>query len=618
MVSKPLVVKKVSPNSSALGSSNLGSYSTTAAGKSRELTSEDYQTLFSLSSTRIACFDFDRDIYIRNTPDTIIDTIWSTPSRCVQASLAFAQAFGLTESQDALGKSFADFFPRNRDNMRLIRAWIGNGFYLSNYPPRLEDCAPGEITLQHSIFPRIEGQYLKRFWLVSRDVTEVKRALADLQRAEAHYRAIAEAPGLLLLRATPEGRYVYMSPALEDLLGYGIEDFNALPTLWDQLIHPDDSEMTKRLWQASSTRLHQPLQIEYRIRGRDGQYRWLLHHQAPKFFESGKPEFYDGVIVDIDKRKSLEEELVHSKRLETLGTLAGGIAHDFNNHLTAILGQIRLAIRDLPPEAPSFAKLAAAEQATLSCAEIAKQLLSLGKKTDSKLGAVAVPELLENTVTLLEHLFPSHIEIHLLVQPGILYARGNTAQLQQVLMNLALNARDAMPDGGTLEIGADLFVIDSLSPTQLYGTLTPGEYIKIFVKDNGKGIPDSDLPKVFDPFFTTKSAERGTGLGLTMVFSIIKAHGGSLSVQSKPGRGTMFSFLLPQAAPPANQTTTRPHLTTPGGNECILLAEDDELVRGMAETTLRMHGYEIVSAKNGQEALDLFRLHQKKNRLGTH
>ncbi|MBN8550009.1 MAG: PAS domain S-box protein [Deltaproteobacteria bacterium] len=572
----------------------------------------DYKKLVGQSTSRIALFEFSGDISVNFRADEILNRIFSHNSVCLEANLTFASSIPEASAADCIGKSFATFFPPHQTNLELFRKWIEGNFFLSNFEHRTISADGHDVVLQVSIYTIFEDAFIRRFWYVARDITALKRAVASLQTAEQHYRTLVERPGLVLVRAKPDGTYLYLSPHVQDIIGYTPQDFERTPGLFQRLLHPEDVAQHSKIYETRASRSNKTVEVEYRVRKKDGNYHWFFERQTAKIGEDGEVEYYDSIAFDIQERKLLEAELVHAQRMETIGSLAGGIAHDFNNHLTALLGQINLCLLELGSQHSCYPKLAAAEQAALCCAEMTKHLLSLGRKSDSDLAPLHPGQLIEDSTRLLSHLLPPNIEVTLSCDPDLHAVNANQAQLQQVLMNLVINGRDAMPEGGCIHITARNRTLEEGRQSADYPKAEAGRYVEITVTDCGEGIPPSHLPYIFEPFFTTKPVGEGTGLGLSMVYSIISSHHGAIRVSSERGIGTAFSFLVPALTTVPERLKRSEPTPLPRGKECILVADDDELVLSMVTTALCMSGYSVIKACDGQEALDMFRKNQSQ------
>jgi PAS domain S-box-containing protein len=304
------------------------------------------------------------------------------------------------------------------------------------------------------------------------------------------------------------------------------------------------------------------------------------------------------VVRDITNRKKLEEELLNAQKLESLGILAGGIAHDFNNLLTAILGSINLVLQDSHPEEKSFALLVEAEKASLRARDLTKQLLTFSRGGAPVKKDAAIRELIEESAAFALH--GANVRCDFSFADGLWQVAVDAGQISQVLNNLIINAVQAMPNGGTITIAATNLSIAAGNELPL----SPGPYVKIAVADQGVGILPQHLARVFDPYFTTKA--KGSGLGLATAYSIVKKHGGHMTIESEPGKGTIFQFYLaatPQEAPAAVEQKS----PAVAGSGKILVMDDDESVRFIAQRALNRLGFVVECAEAGHEAIEMYR-----------
>ncbi len=331
-----------------------------------------------------------------------------------------------------------------------------------------------------------------------------------------------------------------------------------------------------------------------------GRMRWMLAKGQAIRDARGVVVQLFGTSIDVTQSKQAEAHRERAQKLEALGQLAAGVAHDFNNLLVAIIGNVELA-KECAADGEQQELLDEAGRAALRARELTGQLLAFGRRQPLRQRQVNVPELLRNTVRLLQRLLPENVDVELALQSDDINVLGDTSQLEQVLVNLCVNARDAMPSGGSLRIGCYTRPARS----------TTGNDVAITVTDTGVGIPEELQTRVFDPFFTTKA--NGTGLGLSTAYGIVTQHGGTLSLASDVGSGTTFTVCLPvdldEAA--ASSTSPRPHIAR-GNGETILVAEDERPVRTILARILRRAGYAVLEARDGQQAVDTFRENQDR------
>ena len=313
----------------------------------------------------------------------------------------------------------------------------------------------------------------------------------------------------------------------------------------------------------------------------------------------------DRVVVhteDVTERRQLELQLRHAQKMEAVGRLAGGVAHDFNNILSVILSYTEMYLDELKPEDPFRADLDEIHKAAMRAVALTRQLLAFSRKQILQPRAVDLNRTVGGLATMLERLLGENIELSLLTTPEPHDVYADPGQLEQVIVNLAVNARDAMPTGGKLTIETAYVELDDRFAASHFN-IKPGHYVMLALSDTGMGMDEATRSRIFEPFFTTKGPEKGTGLGLAMVFAIVEQSGGSIWVYSEVGRGTTFKIYLPRAKRPV-ETAEIPVIAsaTVGGSETILLVEDDEAVRVLVRTILRRHNYNVLEAQNGGEA----------------
>ncbi len=324
--------------------------------------------------------------------------------------------------------------------------------------------------------------------------------------------------------------------------------------------------------------------------------------------ESGQVVAVASMVQDVTERKSLERQLLQSQKMEAIGTLAGGIAHDFNNLLTTIMGHISLALMKLGPGHAATAGLQSAETASERAAELIQRMLRFSRTAESSLKPVDVNRCIEQVVKLLAHSIDPQIEMQTSTSPGLWHVEADAGQVEQVLMNLIMNARDAITGRGLIRISAVNRADDDAASV----TAPRGEFVEIAIADSGCGMDAATQSRVFEPFFTTKEIGKGTGLGLAMVYAIVKNHLGRVEVSSTPGQGSVFRILLPRSEAPVETQASPQPPDARAGVETILVADDEESVRALARHILESHGYPVLEARDGQGAVDVVARHSGK------
>jgi len=397
---------------------------------------------------------------------------------------------------------------------------------------------------------------------------------------------------------------------LEALYGLAPGSFDGRYDGWIQTIHSDDRVKTEQeLWQAVKT--GQGLDTEFRIVCPSGEIRWIAVKSSLFHDQAGKPLRMIGIHMDITEKKQLEAQFLRAQRLESLGTLASGIAHDLNNILTPILGVAQL----LPLKLPNLNEqnqrmLQTLETSARRGAELIRQILSFARGVEGKRVSLQINHLLLEIEKIIQQTLPKSIDIDTDIPPNLWIISGDATQLHQILMNLCVNARDAMPNGGTLLISAENLLIDE-QYAKMHLDASVGAYVVVTVADTGTGIPLNILHRIFDPFFTTKEIGKGTGLGLSAVLGIVKSHGGFVDVQSQVNQGSQFKVFLPASQSTLPQTDDDLELLS-GQQELILVVDDEAVICEITKTTLETYNYQVLTASDGIEAIALFAQYKDK------
>ena len=348
---------------------------------------------------------------------------------------------------------------------------------------------------------------------------------------------------------------------------------------------------------------------EIRNRAKDGTIYWVDTTIVPFLDGRGKPYQYVAIRYDITEQKRIENQLLRAQRMESIGTLAGGIAHDFNNILSPILMATEmLQLTEVDKETRRW--LAIIRENAERGAELVKQVLTFARGMEGERIIVQVKHIIKDLIKVLQQTLPKSINVKSELEPDLWIIRADPTQVHQVLMNLSINARDAMPFGGTLMVEAENVVLDE-NYARVHLDAKPGEYLMISVSDTGDGIAPEIQHRIFDPFFTTKEMGKGTGLGLATAITIVRSHGGFINVYSDVGRGTKFSVYfptakMPESAPPALRIGSMPR----GENELILVVDDEENIREITRATLERFGYRVLTATDGTDAMAIYAQHK--------
>jgi two-component system cell cycle sensor histidine kinase/response regulator CckA len=403
---------------------------------------------------------------------------------------------------------------------------------------------------------------------------------------------------------TADGTIRYTSPSTTQMLGYTLDEL--LGTSIFDLLHADDRQEFRAhldTWQQHNSQAS----IQCRVRHRDGSWCWL---EIIGNNQLDEPSVQALVINyrDISTRKHLEAQFHHAQKLESIGRLAGGIAHDFNNLLTAINSYAEFALEQTPAEVGTRADLEEIVKACWRATSLTRQLLTFARQQMIEPQLLDLNQLIADVDKLLRRLIGAHINLDLQLAPDLALIKADPGQIEQVLVNLAINARDAMPNGGVLTITTCNKVFEQDAIQQL--GLPRGSYVALSIRDTGIGMDSETQQRIFEPFFTTKGPDKGTGLGLATCYGIIAQHGGTIWASSELHQGTAFHIYMPQAN--GNTGVMPQHEADeklPRGSETILLAEDNRAVRQLAARTLRDQGYHVIEATDGVSALELANTH---------
>ncbi len=439
------------------------------------------------------------------------------------------------------------------------------------------------------------------------DITERKRAEELLRESEKKFRTIFDLTPVSVVITDLDGRYVDVNARMCQLCDLVRDDFIGR--------HPrDDSRFYRSVSLQREEELVQKIRHEGSIVNEEIQFiRPFDGDKITVLFSSrlvsiaGK-DCLLSTMLDITERRLLEEQLNQSQKMESVGRLAGGVAHDFNNLLTAILGNTDLVLsmdENLDPHSASCLKVI--QQAGQSAAELTRQLLAFSRKQIIEQKVIGLGILVKNMEKMLSRLIGEDIDLRITVRPGEHLVKVDPGQMNQIVLNMAVNARDAMPDGGTVTIEISNICLDE-SYCQGHGYSKPGDYVLLSITDTGVGMTDEVKERIFEPFFTTKGLGKGTGLGLATVYGAVKQNGGSIEVYSEPGSGACFKIYFPMI--PGETEKTTQHLSfepLPGGTETILIVEDNSMVLKFAREVLEQLGYKILSAQSAEEALDISR-----------
>lgn len=443
---------------------------------------------------------------------------------------------------------------------------------------------------------------------IIRDVTDRWKTQKELEKSERKYRSIFERAAEGIFQYDRNGRFISVNNAMARMCGYASpEEMTAsVVDMSRQFFVNADLPERFRAILADARRVDN---FEHKVYRRDGQAFWVSMSVWSVPDAQGEVSHYEGTMMDIsgrvraeEERRRLEHDLARSQKLEAIGTLAGGVAHDFNNLLMGIQGYASLMLMGIDPSHPHWGHLKGIEKQVANGADLTKQILGFAREGGYEKRPTDMNPLIDKT-TLIFMRTRKDVAVHRASPPGLWTVEADPGQMERVLMNLFVNAGQAMPGGGELRIVAENVFIDDDAPV---GDLAAGKYIHIAITDTGVGMSRQTMARIFDPFFTTKVMGRGTGLGLAAVYGIVKGHGGEVLVESEPGRGSTFHIYLPatgETAVAVVEAAGEPRIE--GGTERILLVDDEETVLAVSRDILESLGYRVSAARSGPEALEI-------------
>lgn len=548
------------------------------------------------------------DLFLNSLLERIPDVIYfkDLESRFILVNLAAAQSFNLKSPDDAIGKTDFDIFTKEHasaafaDEQEIIRT--GNPIVGKEEKETWLDGTISWVTTTKLPLRNSKGEIIGTFG-ISRNITERVHAIEQIAEQAA---LIDIAPDAIMV-CDLQSNILFWNKGAEHVYGWSRQE--ALGQTTADLIYPKDSRakhdeilhavLAQGLWKGEVhhvTKDKKNLVIESHttlVRNADGQPKSMLI-----------------INTDITEKKKIEAQFMRSQRMESIGTLAGGIAHDLNNILTPILMSIDLL--KISAKEPETKIINTIERSAQRGAAIVKQVLSYARGTEGERTEIHLKRLLRELDQIIKNTFPKNIELDVSIPQNLWTIMGDPNQMHQMLLNLCVNARDAMPYGGLITITAKNHRFDEQNKATNQQNKA-GPYVILSVKDTGTGIPQELLDKIFEPFFTTKEISKGTGLGLSTVMGIVKSHGGFISVHSDPNKGTMFHIYLPaETSPETSQLQTQSLALPRGQGETILLVDDESSILTVTSEALLAFGYKVRTAANGAQAVAIYTQHQKE------
>ena len=526
--------------------------------------------------------------------------------RVLECNEAFARMLGYDSSEELASLKAQAFYCQAGDGDAILEQLREQKFLAQQeICLRRKDGGPAWILANMNLVDAEDEGGAATIIGTSFDITERKRSREALKQSQQRFAAfMRHLPGVAFMK-NREGHYVYYNEAARGLFQLDPEDFlgktdhEVWPVEYAERFVTNDREVirTKTLVETVD-----PVPHKHAV------HHWLIY-RFPILDEHDEVQFIGGVGVDITERRQLEDQLRQSQKMEAIGRLAGGVAHDFNNLLTVISGYGHMIMRDLPHDDPLHSCVEEVLKAASRATSLTNQLLAFSRRQVIQPKTLDLNALVANMDRMLRRVIGEHIELETVLSPGIGSVKADAGQLEQVIMNLAVNARDAMSEGGKLSIRTSN--VDVRRSSRVPADVRPGSYVRLTVADTGKGMDAEIMIHLFEPFYTSKETGKGTGLGLSTVYGIVKQSGGEIVVESEPGRGAIFNIFLPRITDVTQRApATQGERPVRAGTETILLVEDELGVRQLVREMLRRLGYQIHEANTGADALRIFAQHQ--------
>jgi PAS domain S-box-containing protein len=513
-------------------------------------------------------------------------------------SLSYERVLGYSAEELRSSSSFEQIHPEDRERVKegaeeARRTGAGRPM---EYRFRHKDGTWRVLESTASVIRNSEGDPDKLV-IVNRDVTERKRAADALQRSETSFRSVVGDAPYGIFKANMTGKLLMANPALEKMLGYKSQDELLEVDLASGIYrHPAEHQKVSELL----LRDQHFKDVEVEWKRKDGVFITVRCSGRSIKDETGTS--MEVFAEDVTERRVLERQLRMAQKMEAVGRLSGGIAHDFNNLLGVVIGYIQVIKRTLVPGQPSYEYAEEIEKAGQRAVSLTRQLLAFSRQQVLDPVILNLNTLVSEMEKMLPRLIGEDIQLNLFLDPAIGQVKADTGQIEQVVMNLAVNARDAMPEGGKLTIQTANAELDAAF-TREHPGLIAGPYVMLAVTDTGTGMDPETQAQIFEPFFTTKGRDKGTGLGLATVYGVVKQSNGYIAVESEKGKGALFKVYLPRIElPVAAKSEGMQALPTVRGSETILLVEDAEPLRLLAQLFLKENGYQVLTAADGAEA----------------
>jgi len=557
---------------------------------------ERYRQFVQMTNEGVARYEADVPLSITRPESEQADFILEH-ARVVECNDAYARQFGYEQATDAVGLRLADCMAGTKEEkLDLVRHFIRSGYRLSDLEAPDKHRSGQVIWTRNSLVGVVENNSLVRAWVIQQDITQ-RRQIEERIREQAQMLDLAH--DAIIIRDL-EGRVLFWNESAQNLFGWTAEDVIGRPVAE---FLPEDVTTSAAVRETIFAK--DEWTGEVRMRTRHGTEVVVESRLTLVRDRNGQPKSILAINTNITERKKLETQFMRSQRMESIGMLAGGIAHDLNNVLAPIIMSSQLLEMEAV-NAEQQKLLGIILSSAKRGADLVKQVLTFYRNDQNTRQEVSPCYLIKELRHIIGETFPKSVQADANIAKNLWPVAGDPTQLHQVLLNLCVNARDAMPNGGQLSITAENVLVPSQLAT-VSGKLKPSAHVLICVSDTGTGISAELLEKIFDPFFTTKAPGKGTGLGLSTSLAIVKNHGGFINVSSTPGQGSVFKIYLPALEGASSVTAQTEHFQIPRGNgELILVVDDEASVRLIMAQTLQTFGYRTVTANDGAEAIAIY------------
>jgi two-component system, cell cycle sensor histidine kinase and response regulator CckA len=566
---------------------------------------EPYRLFVAQSSEGIWRLETTRPVMTRRTVDKQVLQFYQR-AYLAECNDALARMYGFENASEIAGARLADLHPPfDPGNLELIRAFVQSGHSLNDYETQEVDRKGKPRYFLNNLVGILKEGCLVGLWGTRRDITRLKETEEALRKSEERLRDLIENARDLIYTIDLEGKFSSINQAVQEITGYRKKDVLGKP-LFDFLA-PDIVDRIRNSFSEQVQSRIPTMTYEVSIVSKDGR-RLALETSSRLLVDYGEPTGIQGIARDITERKRLEEQLRHSQKMEAVGQLAGGIAHDFNNLLTAINGYSQLLFSSLKDD-PRSKEVNQIIKAGRRASSLTEKLLAFSRKQVLQPRVFDLNQVIRDMKEMLRRLISENIELQTSLRAPKGQVSADPDQISQVILNLVLNARDAMPGGGKVTIetsnAATGWKDDDASLPNENGCIV------LAVRDTGVGMNEETLSHLFEPFFTTKPPGKGTGLGLAMTYGIVRQSGGEIRVESQPGKGSVFRVYLPAVEAALSADPTATSTVVSGGAETILLVEDERLVRRLIRQILASHGYRVLEASDPLKALEICQSYQE-------